>query len=161
MRFRAMLIAGLVAAFAPIVAEASQELAPPCGAGQGNVENMLNLDTGSYIRSANLNQGAVIPFAVGAFHLGKDAKDCLDKVIAWLSAHPERKAILEGHADDPGSEEYNLALGEKRANSVLAYMTANGVSPSRLSIVTMGRMRPLSQDAGAKVNGRVEIRLGK
>ncbi len=161
MRFCLMLFAALVAAVAPMTADASQDILPSCGQSQSSIEEKMNLDTGSYIRSANLDRGAVIPFAVGAFHLGKDAKNCLDKAIAWLQAHPERMAKLEGHADESGSDEYNLAIGEKRANSVLAYMTANGISPSRLSVVTMGRMRPLSQEAGGKLNGRVEITLGK
>lgn len=160
MRLFMILFAGLVATSAPASAQA-----PGCGAGiakdtEGAVEEKLNLDTGSYLRATCLDSGA-IPFAISKSNLGTAAKAKLDRAIAWLMAHPERKATLAGHADDPGSDEYNLALGDRRAHSVLAYMTARGIAPARLSTITFGRFRPLPPDAGGNRNGRVEITLDK
>jgi peptidoglycan-associated lipoprotein len=105
------------------------------------------------------NGGGIIPFAVGTSNLGQGAKAKLDPLIAWLKAHPERKARLAGHADEPVTDEFNLALGDKRANAVLTYMVAHGIEPSRLSTVTFGRSRPLSPDM--KQNSRVEVILGQ
>ncbi|OAN49759.1 hypothetical protein A6A05_13085 [Magnetospirillum moscoviense] len=137
------------------------------------MDDRFNLDTGSTIRKQALdsamrentavgpfaNGGGIIPFAVGSSNLGKGARAKLDPLITWLKAHPERQARLAGHSDDPGSDEYNLALGDKRANGALAYMAAHGIEPSRLSTITFGRSRPLSADA--KQNGRVEVILGQ
>ena len=76
-------------------------------------------------------------------------------------ANPEYKVALQGHADEPGTDEYNLALGDKRANSVRAYIVAQGIEPSRLSAVTLGRSHPLSRGSAANPNGRVELVLAK
>lgn len=102
---------------------------------------------------------APIPFEVGTSNLGKDAKARLDEIVVWLKANPARKVRLEGHSDDPGTDEYNLAIGEKRANGVLAYMVAGGVEASRLTTVSYGRFRPLS--GNGNLNSRVEIVIGK
>lgn len=152
-----------MAAFAALPARAacSRDDNPPgCGADESAVEKKLNLDTGSYLRASCLDCDA-IPFAIGKSTLGKEGKAKLDKAIAWLIAHPERKATLAGHADDPGSDEYNLALGDRRAHRVLDYMTAHGIAATRLSTITFGRFRPLPPDAGRTRNGRVEIVLDK
>jgi outer membrane protein OmpA-like peptidoglycan-associated protein len=152
------MIASVLAAGVPASAQTKPDCLPRCAAEVG-IEDRLNLDTGAFLRATI--GGGTIPFAVGESRLGKGARARLDQVIAWLKAYPERTVRLDGHADDPGSDEYNLALGDKRANSVLAYLVANGIEPSRLSSVTFGRSRPLSRGAGANQNGRVEIMLGK
>lgn len=157
MRLSMVLVAGLVAASAPASAQT-----PGCdpAIAQEAIEEKLNLDTGAYIRSTCFD-GGTIPFMVGQSNLGKDAKAKLDKAIAWLMAHPERKATLAGHADDPASDEYNLALGDRRAHSVLTYMTAHGIAPARLSTISYGRFRQLPTDGGRNRTGRVEIVLDK
>jgi peptidoglycan-associated lipoprotein len=100
-----------------------------------------------------------VPFAAGSSSLSKDAKAGLDKFVAWLKANPDRKVTLEGHSDDPGTDEYTLAVGEKRANNVRAYMVASGIDASRLTTVSYGRFRPLSS-AGGK-SSRVEMVVGE
>jgi peptidoglycan-associated lipoprotein len=151
-----LVIAWFIAAGAPAAGAAEA----PCGA----IDERLVLDTGAFIRAKealSANGGGTISFAVGKSSVGRGARAGLDKVIAWLMAHPEGKVTLQGHADEPGADEYNLALGDKRANSVQAYMVAHGIEPSRLSTVTFGRSRPhLRGDAGAHRNGRVELVLG-
>lgn len=161
MRVHLLVIAIFIMAGAPASGVAE---APP-----GVIDERLLLDTGASIRANNLaprleeihreEAFPIISFAVGKSSIGKGARARLDKVVAWLIAHPERKVTLQGHADEPGTDEYNLALGDKRANSVRAYMVAQGIEPSRLSTRTFGRSRPLSRGAGAK-NGRVELVLG-
>jgi peptidoglycan-associated lipoprotein len=174
---RCFIIALLIMAGMPAVAQTRPDCPPPCGADapSGTMDDRLNLDTGSAVRKQSLDRAmrtnvaaepfaggsGIIQFAVGTSNLGKDARAKLDPLIVWLKAHPERKARLAGHADDPGTDEYNLALGDKRANSVLSYMVAQGIEPSRLSTVTFGRFRPLFPGASANQNSRVEIGLGQ
>ncbi|NTU58931.1 MAG: peptidoglycan-associated lipoprotein Pal [Chlorobiaceae bacterium] len=64
----------------------------------------------------------------------------------WLAANPGRKVILEGHCDERGTNEYNMALGERRVISAKEYLVSLGIDPSRMKTVTYGEERPF--DAG-------------
>ncbi len=78
----------------------------------------------------------------------------------YLMAHPARHIILEGHADERGSREYNIALGEQRAKSVFRMLKIQGVSDSQLEIVSYGEEKPASDgmdEASWQLNRRVEI----
>lgn len=75
--------------------------------------------------------------------LSQAARDVLSKnAAAMLKAQPNAKIKIEGNCDDRGSAEYNLALGERRANSALKYLVNMGVSADRLSVVSYGKERP-------------------
>jgi len=78
----------------------------------------------------------------------------------YLMAHPSSHVVLEGHADERGSREYNIALGEQRAKSVFRMMKVQGVSDSQLEIVSYGEEKPASDgmdEASWQLNRRVEI----
>ncbi len=62
----------------------------------------------------------------------------------WLMSHPNVRASIEGHADERGTREYNLALGERRAQAALDYLVASGVPASRLLIISWGKERPVA-----------------
>ena len=62
----------------------------------------------------------------------------------WLLRYPERTATIEGHADERGTREYNLALGARRAQAVFDYLVSRGVDPSRLTVASLGKERPIS-----------------
>lgn len=62
----------------------------------------------------------------------------------WLMAHPNVRASIEGHADERGTREYNLALGERRAQAALDYLVASGVPASRLLVISWGKERPVA-----------------
>ncbi|MFQ5585385.1 MAG: OmpA family protein, partial [Thermodesulfobacteriota bacterium] len=64
-------------------------------------------------------------------------------VARWLKERSSVKVRIQGHCDERGSNEYNIALGERRANSVRNYLTTLGVSPSRISTVTFGEEQPV------------------
>ena len=66
----------------------------------------------------------------------------LDTQAEWLLANPSVNVTIEGHADERGTREYNLALGDRRANSVKNYLISRGVPASRLSTVSWGKERP-------------------
>jgi len=61
----------------------------------------------------------------------------------WLNQNADFQAIIEGHADEQGTREYNLALGNRRANAVREFLVSQGVSPTRLRVISYGKERPL------------------
>jgi peptidoglycan-associated lipoprotein len=71
-----------------------------------------------------------------------EGKTLLTKWVAFLKQYPNDKLAVEGHCDERGTREYNLALGERRANAVKEYLIANGVQAARLSTVSYGKERP-------------------
>jgi peptidoglycan-associated lipoprotein len=81
-------------------------------------------------------------FGYDAFEISGDAKKILDVQVAWLKSDPTIKITIEGHCDERGTREYNIALGEKRANSVKKYLVANGVEAARIKTVSYGKERP-------------------
>ncbi len=87
--------------------------------------------------------GDRVLFAVDQSTLSPEARATLDGQAGWLSANPEYSAVIEGHADEQGTREYNLALGARRASSVQEYLVSRGVSPARLRTVTYGKERPI------------------
>ena len=71
-----------------------------------------------------------------------DAK-VLDASAAYLKANPNQLVLIEGHCDERGSAEYNLALGERRAKSAMNYLVANGIEASRITTISYGKERPV------------------
>jgi peptidoglycan-associated lipoprotein len=71
-----------------------------------------------------------------------DAKT-LDADAAWLKANPNNLVLIEGHCDERGTNEYNLALGERRAKAAMNYLVAQGVQASRITIISYGKERPV------------------
>jgi peptidoglycan-associated lipoprotein len=61
----------------------------------------------------------------------------------WLKAHPNYLVLIEGHCDERGTNEYNLALGDRRAKSTMNFLVSRGVAASRISVVTYGEERPV------------------
>ncbi len=90
------------------------------------------------------NVGDRVFFDFDKSSLRADAKATLDKQAAWLKAYPNYSLTVEGHADERGTREYNLALGEKRANSVAEYLKAAGVAAARVKTVSYGKERPVA-----------------
>ncbi len=84
-----------------------------------------------------------IHFDFDRYDLRPDAKRILAENARVLMEHPTWKVQIEGHCDERGSNEYNLALGEKRARSAMNYLIKLGISPERLSIISYGEERPL------------------
>jgi peptidoglycan-associated lipoprotein len=96
-------------------------------------------------------------FAVDQSNLGEEAKFTLDAQAEWMMTNSDYTAIIEGHADEQGTREYNLALGARRANSGQEFLVSRGVSPSRLKVVSYGKERPIeicSQEACYAKNRR-------
>jgi peptidoglycan-associated lipoprotein len=88
--------------------------------------------------------GDRVLFEVDQSTLTQAAQFTLAEQAGWLAANPEYTALIEGHADERGTREYNLALGARRAAAVFDYLVANGVAPGRLRTITYGKERPLA-----------------
>lgn len=87
-------------------------------------------------------------------------RDMLDAHAAFLVANPTQMVVLEGHADERGTREYNLGLGERRAKQVAAYLQVKGVSAAQIDTVSYGEEKPLAigkTEAEYSQNRRVEI----
>ncbi|MCI2397942.1 peptidoglycan-associated lipoprotein Pal [Aliiroseovarius subalbicans] len=87
--------------------------------------------------------GDRVLFAVDQSSLSGEGIDVLTKQAAWLMENPLYTAIIEGHADEQGTREYNLALGARRASAVQNFLIERGVAPNRLKTVSYGKERPL------------------
>lgn len=105
-----------------------------------------------------------VHFAFDDYSLSDEAKEIIKKNYRWLQEHPSVKVIIEGHCDERGTEEYNLALGQKRAESVKKFLIELGMDPSRIETVSYGESVPLdpghNEDAWAK-NRRAEFVVKK
>ncbi len=88
-------------------------------------------------------QNQDITFDFDKYDLRTDARGLLDRKVAFMNQNNTVRAQIEGHCDDRGTNAYNLALGERRANAAKQYMSTAGVSPSRLSTISYGEERPL------------------
>ena len=87
--------------------------------------------------------GDRIVFVVDQSSLTDQARVVLTAQADWLLSNADYNAIIEGHADEQGTREYNVALGERRANTVRDYLVSKGVPSSRLRVVSYGKERPI------------------
>ncbi len=88
------------------------------------------------------NVGDRVFFDFDRSNLTTDARATLDRQSAWLAKYPQVSVQVAGNCDDRGTEEYNLALGQRRANSSRDYLVARGVAGSRMSTISFGKDRP-------------------
>ena len=88
-------------------------------------------------------------FATNKYNISTRGSETLLKQVTYLKNNPNLNVTLEGHADERGTREYNLALGEKRANAVKDYLIANGISSSRIKVVSYGKERPANPASNA------------
>jgi peptidoglycan-associated lipoprotein len=95
-----------------------------------------------------------------SYSLDPEAQEILIRKAEWLMAYPEINVIIQGHTDEPGTAEYNFALGDRRAGIVKSFLIQQGIEPSRLTAVSFGKERPAetgnSEETRAK-NRRVHF----
>jgi len=91
-----------------------------------------------------VNVGDRVFFDFDKFNLKPDARKTLEKQAAWLKANPAVRISIEGHADERGTREYNLALGERRANAAKDYLISLGINPGRVKTISYGKERPVA-----------------
>ncbi len=100
-------------------------------------------------------------FDFDQFTLTEQARDVLRRNAAFLQSNAGFRVVIEGHCDERGSDEYNLALGERRAAAVKQYLVSLGVNDSRLSIISYGEEKPLIDQSNEQAwaqNRRAEFK---
>lgn len=128
------------------------------GAGQGPLDGTGVYGDGSGTVGAGLpgsqedlatNVGDRVFFAYDSSDLAPEATDTLSRQVEWLNRYPNVNVTIEGHSDERGTREYNIALGERRAMAVKTYLTSMGVSSSRINTISYGKERPAVVGADA------------
>lgn len=94
-----------------------------------------------------VNVGDTVHFALNQYNIEDNDKTTLSKQAQWLARYPSVRLTIEGHCDERGTREYNLALGARRANAVKEYLVAQGVSAARLETVSYGKERPICTES--------------
>ena len=118
------------AAAAPAPAATQQAAAPDVGPGPGT---QLDLE---------INVGDRVFFDFDKSTLRPNGRTTIERWAAWLKTYPANKVMIEGHADERGTREYNLALGERRANAAREYLISLGIDPNRVKTISYGKERP-------------------
>jgi peptidoglycan-associated lipoprotein len=104
------------------------------------------------------NVGDRVFFAFDKSDLSRCAKEQLEKQVAWLVSHPSAKATIEGHCDELGTRDYNIALGNRRANAVKHFLVHKGIDTNRLETISYGKERPAV--IGSDQKSRAQNRRG-
>ncbi len=124
---------------------------PVAGAGDGAITPGSNAD---FQRSVTSN---TVLFGLDQYDIDPAARAILDNQAQWLARYPNVRITIEGHCDERGTREYNLALGDRRANAAKNYLAARGVAASRITTISYGSERPAatgSDDAAWAQNRR-------
>ena len=108
-----------------------------------------------------VNVGDRVFFGYDSSDLDSDALELLQDQVAWLKQNSNVSVTIEGHCDERGTREYNLALGEKRAQAVKNYLIGLGINPDRVSTVSYGKERPavVGSNDGAWAQNRRSVTI--
>ena len=119
-----------------------------------NMGDVSNPTSPAYFQQAI---GDRVFFAIDQSNLSPEGMDLLNSQATWLMTNGDYEIIVEGHADEQGTRDYNVALGARRANSVKEYLNSLGVAASRIQTVSYGKERPIeicSKESCYSVNRR-------
>ncbi|ACS84962.1 MULTISPECIES: peptidoglycan-associated lipoprotein Pal [Musicola] len=111
------------------------------GAGLENGGNMSSAEQ-ARLQMQELQRNNIVYFDLDKYDIRPDFAQMLDAHAAFLRSNPSYKVTVEGHADERGTPEYNIALGERRANAVQMYLQGKGVSADQISVVSYGKEKP-------------------
>ncbi len=139
------LLAGLM--LLGLAACSSDDTAQVAGAGDGSSGTNIAGEAVPMPVDEGGNISNTVSFETDSYALTGEAQITLQKQAEWMKAYPVRTFTIEGHADERGTREYNLGLGERRANAIAAYFVALGIDKSRISIISYGKERPLCTEA--------------
>lgn len=102
------------------------------------------------------NVGDRVFFAYDSYDLAPEARDTLNRQVEWLNRYPNLQITIEGHSDERGTREYNIALGDRRATAVKNYLASMGVPANRMNTISYGKERPavIGSDAASWAQNR-------
>ncbi len=133
----------LIAALALGACTNPDRFGPGSGNGAGADGGLGSISDPTSPAYFNANIGDRVLFAVDQSTLSAGAQDVLAGQAQWLMANGEYTALIEGHADEQGTQAYNLALGARRASAVQNYLISQGVALGRLRTISYGKERPI------------------
>ena len=114
----------------------------PQTTGQSGVgDQMVPGSKADFLRAAGTD---TIHFQTDSYDVDAQDAQILDAQAAWLQRYPNKTITIEGHCDERGTREYNLGLGDRRANAAKNYLAAHGVSAARISTISYGKERPVA-----------------
>lgn len=94
-----------------------------------------------------VNVGDTVHFDYDAYNITDEGRSVLQRQAAWLAKYPSVRVTIEGHCDERGTREYNLALGARRANAAKEYLVSVGVSAGRVDTISYGKERPICTES--------------
>jgi len=126
------------------------------GAGTGMSNGSMSSDEQARLQMQQLQQNNIVYFGLDKYDVSPEFANMLDSHANFLRSNPSYKVTVEGHADERGTPEYNISLGERRANAVKMYLQGKGVSADQISIVSYGKEKPavLGHDEAAYAKNR-------
>jgi len=120
--------------------QASNEAPPPQAMTSSSTQSSVVPGSAEDLR---VNVGDTVHFAYDKYDIQDEDRAILQRQAAWLGKYPQIRVTVEGHCDERGTREYNLALGARRANAVKEYLVSLGVSAGRLDTISYGKERPM------------------
>ncbi|GLV29016.1 outer membrane lipoprotein Omp16 [Sphingobium sp. TomTYG75] len=158
---RPLLIAVSVLALAACGKKAPKDLPPPpatdtsaqTGTGTGTTTGPVKGSQEDFVASVSSDR---IFFDTDQYDVDAQDQQTLQSQAAWLQQNPNVRVTIEGHADERGTRDYNIALGDRRANAAKNYLASLGIDPSRINTVSYGKERPaaLGSDEAAWAQNR-------
>jgi len=132
------------------------------GAGQGGASSVapVSIDANAQTAQGPVGVARIVYFDFDSYTIKPEYQSLIDGHARFLKANPRRHVSIEGHTDERGGREYNLALGQKRSEAVRRALTLLGVSDSQIEAVSFGKEKPAVQGTGEDVwaqNRRAEI----
>ena len=124
--------------------KATAENTPP--ATDNTYTSQSNIVPGS-AQDLKVNVGDTVHFDYDKYAVKDEDRGTLQKQAAWLQKYPAVRVTVEGHCDERGTREYNLALGARRANAVKEYLVSLGVSSARVDTISYGKERPMCMES--------------
>jgi peptidoglycan-associated lipoprotein len=119
---------------------------PPEPMANNSSSSMSNIVPGS-AEDLKVNVGDTVHFDYDKYNVTDEDRGVLQRQSAWLQKYPQVRVTIEGHCDERGTREYNLALGARRANAVKEYLVSLGVSSQRLDTISYGKERPMCSES--------------
>ncbi len=170
--FYKFLISIFMVLFVAACATTPKDSADSSGSGSSSSESDVSSEwtitetAGSGIISGSqedliVNVGDRVFFGYDSSDLDSDALELLQDQVAWLKQNSDVSVTIEGHCDERGTREYNLALGEKRAQAVKNYLIGLGINPDRVSTISYGKERPavVGSNDGAWAQNRRSVTI--
>jgi peptidoglycan-associated lipoprotein len=136
------LLAAFSIAMLPVLG-GCEKSAPAAGFGLGSQAGAGNFPPGSK-QEFNGRIGDTVHFETDSAELTPQGRSVLNGQSVWLRQYTNYPILLEGHADERGTREYNIALGGKRAETTKAFLIAQGINPQRIRIISLGKERPVA-----------------